>query len=313
MARIYEKTGILTGPHTERVSGRSRQQTARSGRHFASFGRDAIARHWRRHWSERISNHGIGAHVPPLSSPSAAFKTLDALRDSRERREVRATRARAERRFIDAIAELKAALTFAPDDPALLDDLGTTYYAAREYEQAISTLAPLVKANPDDPRLLVIYGDSLLELQRVDEAIPYLQRAVEREPAEAMPRLALGRAYLQKGDFAAAIPLLEAQLGGDNDGSLHVQLARAYSGVGQKDKAETLPRAVAGTPASRPGARRRSRDSERLRRRKSEFRESPASLASQSSPVSSFESRVYAGSPAYTDLSCFTAESEARA
>ena len=86
----------------------------------------------------------------------------------------------------------------------------------------------------------MIYGDSLLELQRVDEAIPLLQRAVEREPAEPTPRLALGRAYLQKGDFTAAIPLLEAQLGGDNDGSLHVQLARAYTGLGQKDKAATL-------------------------------------------------------------------------
>ena len=55
-----------------------------------------------------------------------------------------------------------------------------------------------------------------------------------------MPRLALGRAYLQKGDFAAAIPLIEPQLAGDKDGSLHVQLARAYTGLGQKEKGAAL-------------------------------------------------------------------------
>ncbi len=153
---------------------------------------------------------------------------------------MRATRARAERRYTDALAELKAALAFAPGDPALLDDLGTTYYAAREYEQAIATLSPLLKVNPDDPRLLVVYGDSLLQLQRVDEALPVLQRASERDPSDPTPGLALGRAHLQKGNFAEAIPLIETQLAGDTDGSLHVQLARAYTGVGQKDKAAAL-------------------------------------------------------------------------
>ena len=149
-------------------------------------------------------------------------------------------RARAERRYTDAIAELKAARGFAPDDPALADDLGSTYYAAHEYDQAVATLAPLVKDNPDNPRLLVLYGDSLLQLQRVDEALPILQRAADTAPSDPAPRIALGRAQLQKGDFAAAVPLLEPHLGGDTDGSLHMQLARAYTGLGQKEKAATL-------------------------------------------------------------------------
>ena len=58
--------------------------------------------------------------------------------------------------------------------------------------------------------------------------------------ADPGPRLALGRAYLHNGDFAAAIPLIEAQLADDQDGSLHVQLARAYTGLGQRDKAAAL-------------------------------------------------------------------------
>ena len=58
--------------------------------------------------------------------------------------------------------------------------------------------------------------------------------------ADPGPRLALGRAYLQNGDFAAAIPLIEARSPSDQDGSLHVQLARAYTGLGQRDKATAL-------------------------------------------------------------------------
>jgi predicted Zn-dependent protease len=240
VARIYEQTGHADWASRERAQGalsaaeclrRKALCEFRAGRHRAALaaalaGNDAESRYWRARAATALA--------------LAAFKQLDQLPDSRERREVRATLARGERRFTDAISELKAALTFAPGDPALLDDLGTTFYFARDFEQATATLAPLVKASPDDVRLLTVYGDSLLQLQRLDEAVPMLQRAVARDPADAMPSLMLGRAYVQKGDFAAAIPLIEPRLAGDNDGSLHAQLARAYTGIGQRDKATAL-------------------------------------------------------------------------
>jgi predicted Zn-dependent protease len=89
-------------------------------------------------------------------------------------------------------------------------------------------------------RLLTVYGDSLLQLHRIDEALPVLRRAVELSGPDALPRLTLGRAYVQQGDFAAAIPLIEPHLPEDHDGSLHAQLARAYAGVGQREKAAAL-------------------------------------------------------------------------
>jgi superkiller protein 3 len=170
----------------------------------------------------------------------AAFKRLDGLPDSRERREIRAALARNQRRYPDAIEELNAALKFAPGDPDLLDDLGTSYYLARDYERAVATLAPLIEKRGDDARLLTIYGDALLQLQRVDEAVAPLLQAVKYGPTEPLPRLTLGRVYVQKGEFAAAIPLLEPHLGQDQDGSLHVQLARAYQGTGEHEKAAAL-------------------------------------------------------------------------
>ena len=169
-----------------------------------------------------------------------AFAQLDALPDGLERRAIRATRARAEERFTDAVEELKAALKFAPGLPTLVFDLASAYYDARDYEQALGTVTPLLESNQNDPRLLALAGNSLLQLRRPAEAIPALQRAAERNPSDTSIRSALGRAYLQNGDFAAAAPLLEAQLSNDQDGSVHVQLARAYTGLGRREESATL-------------------------------------------------------------------------
>lgn len=240
IARIYEQTGHADWAMKERARGvvapsacaaRKALCEFRAGRFRGALtaalaSNDPEHRYWRVRAATELAR--------------AAFKQLETLPDSRERHEVRATYAMGARRYMDAVTELKAALKFAPGDPALTDDLGTAYYLAREYEQAFATLSPLLKLAPEDARLLTMAGDSLLQLQRLDEAIPLLRTAVDKSPGDAAPRLTLGRAYVQKGDFAAAIPLIEPQLQDDQDGSLHVQLARAYTGVGQRDKAQAL-------------------------------------------------------------------------
>jgi predicted Zn-dependent protease len=119
-------------------------------------------------------------------------------------------------------------------------ELATACYAARNYEQALATITPGLRARPDDPRLVKLAGYSLLQLRRPGEALLLLQRAATLDPSDPGPQLALGRAHLQRGDYAAAIPLIEPHLGSDSDGSLHVQLARAYTGTGQREKAAAL-------------------------------------------------------------------------
>jgi len=246
LARIYERTGHSVWAARERASGTlsttdcaSRQALCefRAGRYdsalrAASSQSDSESRYWRARAANELA--------------LAAFSRLDKLPDSPERRAVRATLARTEERYTDAIVELNAALAFVPGDPALLYELASVSYLARDFERAVATLSTLLKAHPDDPRLLELMGYSLLQMRQIDEALPILQRTVERNPTAPGPRLGLGRAYLQVGNFAAAIPLLEAQLADDQDGSLHVQLARAYSGLGRRDKsAELLEQSLA--------------------------------------------------------------------
>lgn len=240
IARIYEQSDHAAWAASERAAGAlppdacaQRQALCefRAGRYRQALGAafaqaDAESRYLRARAANELA--------------LLAFRRLDALADSPERRSVRATVARAEQRYTDAVAELRAALAFAPANPALVYELASAHYQARDYEQAIATLAPLIKQHPDDPRLLKIAGYSLLQLRRLDEAVQTLRRVVERDASDPGAQLALGRALLQSGAFAAAIPFLEPQLADDEDGSLHLQVARAYTGVGQRDKAATL-------------------------------------------------------------------------
>ena len=240
VAQIYERSGHTAWASRERersvlpADGCAVRKTLcefRAGRYrsaldLAMAGSDAESRYWRARAARELSR--------------ASYAHLDTLADSPERRASRATIARTEDRHQDAVTELAAALKLAPENPTLTFELATALYAARNYEQALSTVEPLLRARPDDPRFVKLAGYSLLQLRRVDEALPLLQRAATIDPGDPGPRLALGRAHVQRADYAAAIPLLEPHLGADTDGSLHVQLARAYTGTGQREKAAAL-------------------------------------------------------------------------
>jgi predicted Zn-dependent protease len=240
VARIYEQTAHPDWAALERSKGilqpsqcatRKPLCDFRAGRYRTALTTalartDPEARYWRARAATELARD--------------AFKRLDTLPDSRERRQVHATLARGQRRYTDAIVELQAALKMAPGDPELLADLGTTYFFARDFERTIATLRPLLKARAHDPQLLSICGNALLQLQRVDEAIPLLERATTLDTSDSTGRLALAVAYVQKEYFAAAVALLQMELSGDQDGSVHVQLARAYKGLGDKDKAAEL-------------------------------------------------------------------------
>jgi len=240
IARIYERSGHPQWATTERAKGRldaaacaSRKALCefrlgrfRSSLDAAMAGSDPESRYWRARASNQLA--------------LAAFKQLDALPDSPERRTVRATVAQSEERYTDAVSELEAATRLAPKQPDLLYQLASAYYSAQDFDTAIATLSPLLKSYPNDSRLLNLQGQSLLQLQRPDEAVPVFERLLIRTPKDPRVRLSLGRAYFQGGYYAEAVPLLEEQLANDGDGSLHVQLARAYTSLGQRDKAAPL-------------------------------------------------------------------------
>ncbi|MFL6280654.1 MAG: tetratricopeptide repeat protein [Vicinamibacterales bacterium] len=239
VARIYERTGHPQWAAIERdkihvdadgCTARRAMCEFRAGRHQAVLdaarGSDTEARYW----TARAANE----------LALAAFKHLDVLPDSVERRTVRAARAHAQERYIEEIAELRAAIRLAGREPHIEYQLASAYYSARDYDASLAIVLRMLKAFPDESRLMTLKGHLLLQLQRPDEAVPILKDLVLQKPDDSGLRLALARAYSQTGNYAAAIPLLEEQLDDDSDGSLHMQLARAYSALGQRDKAVPL-------------------------------------------------------------------------
>jgi tetratricopeptide (TPR) repeat protein len=240
IARIYERTGHPTWAARERSRGvpsaaackiRAALCEFRLGRYSSALtsalgASDAESRYWRARAASELAQ--------------AAFGHLESLPDTPESRAVRATVARDEDRHQDAVTELTAAVALAPNNAVLTYELGAACYAARDFDRALKTLTPLLQARPDDLRVVKLAGFALLQLRRPEEALPLLERAAAGDSGDPGVQSALGRAHLQRGDFAAAIPLLERLLGTDEDGSLHAQLARAYSAAGNAGKAETL-------------------------------------------------------------------------
>jgi tetratricopeptide (TPR) repeat protein len=242
IARIYEQTGHPDWASIERTKGQlSPAQCAkrpalcafRAGRYRTALSaagatKDPEARYWRARAATELTKE--------------ALDRLDKLPDSRERREVRAAIATADRRYPDAVKELKAALQFAPKDVALIGELGTALYLSRDYEPALAMLGPIMEQPPanEDVRVLTAYGDSLLQSDRVEDAVRYLRRAFTADTSDRNASLSLARAYIRQEDFRAALPLLEWQLAGDTDGSVHVLLSRALAGLGQTEKAEAM-------------------------------------------------------------------------
>ncbi|MPY91130.1 MAG: tetratricopeptide repeat protein [Luteitalea sp.] len=157
-----------------------------------------------------------------------AFARLERLPRSVELHAVRARVAQDQKRPLEAVKELRAALELAPNEPGLERELASALYLARDHQAMLPIAEKLLAKAPDAPDLLFLYGGALLETQQVDRAVPHLKRAVAADASLIEARAALGRAFMLKGDAAAAIPHLEAALSTDQDGSLYYQLAQAY-------------------------------------------------------------------------------------
>jgi tetratricopeptide (TPR) repeat protein len=166
-----------------------------------------------------------------------AFARLDALPPSAERALVRVDILQGQRRYEESKETLEKAAAAWPQDRRIREAQARLLFAGREYAAAREVLAQLRKDGSASPELSLLLGQSWLESKEPAKAIPLLEEALRRDPKLARAQGALGRAYLDAGEAARAIAPLEAALAGDEDGSLHFQLARAYRASGRAEDA----------------------------------------------------------------------------
>jgi len=195
-----------------------------------------------------------------------AFGRLTSLPPSVHSYEWRAETSRHQRRYAESAEQWRKALSLAPGDPRLLTELAVTLRLSRDLAEAQRVLEEVVRADPDAPEPNFLLGDVLVAREQPARAIPFLEKAVRADPHAPHAHGALGRAYALVGRPADAIPHLKQALESDVDGSLRLQLGRAYQATGQaelaaaalrdyeefrksmKPDAEVAPQAVIGPP-----------------------------------------------------------------
>jgi predicted Zn-dependent protease len=166
-----------------------------------------------------------------------ALARLETLPSSVELHLIKAEIAQSRREYPAAVQEVREALTLAPGDPMLEMALAEALLHAHDLKSAIPLLERLDRERPGNPSLLLMLGDALVEDQQLDRAIPVLEQAANAPDALPAASISLGRAYVQAGRYADAVPRLEAGAAEDEDGEVHLQLARAYQALQRTDDA----------------------------------------------------------------------------
>jgi tetratricopeptide (TPR) repeat protein len=133
-----------------------------------------------------------------------------------------------EKRYENALAALREALTLAPHHPDALYYSGLTLTAMGRLDEAVTALELARGQAPNDPQVLFHLGAAFFGLERYDEAGPLLEQVFTMSPD--LPGLGyyLGFIRYRKGDYRGALAVLEHET--STDPRLQ-QLARFYAGL----------------------------------------------------------------------------------
>jgi len=131
------------------------------------------------------------------------------------------------------------AQTLQPDEFRWPYYLGHLYRGNGRPDDAIPAFRRALELRPEVTAALVWLGRTYLEQGRDEEAGPLFRQALAIDPEASSALLGLGQVALNRQDYAGAVEHLEAALeyapGAD---AIHYQLALAYRGLGNLEKAE---------------------------------------------------------------------------
>ncbi len=134
--------------------------------------------------------------------------------------------------------------------------LGAAQQAAGRLDEAAAAFVQAMALTPDTAGLAAAsfhLGEIRLLQGRLDDAEAALRRALAFPPAAAVAHSMLGQVALARRDFRAATAHFEAALAAVPDASrLHVPLAMAYRGLGDRAKAEEQLTKAGTVGAARP-------------------------------------------------------------
>jgi len=151
-------------------------------------------------------------------------------------------------RFREALIQYNLALRQDPDNPDIMNNMGSAYFKLKEYTKAVDYLLPALKANPDHPRAHTTLGLALEGLGDKDRARKAYEMAIRVAPREPYTGVARTRIELDLQPEETSPLRLEALT--DNDETTTGALRRSAAGSRQEPAA---PASETKTVSQEPG------------------------------------------------------------
>jgi len=142
---------------------------------------------------------------------------------------------RQQRRWSDAEDEYRKAVALDPKSRAARLSLAIALFTELKTDEALNIDKSLLTESPDDPEANLLAAEILVQEHKFQDAEPYLSECKNLKP-ELVPRVHIlrGQVYAEMGRTTDAIAEYRLGIAGDEDGSIHYQLARLYQKAGDK-------------------------------------------------------------------------------
>ena len=138
----------------------------------------------------------------------------------------------------EAIEELEAAVRISPDEPNVHFELGYLYFVAHDYEHAAPQFEAELKNNPKHAQACAYLGDIKLRTNDQPEAERLLTLALRLQSDMRMAWFDLGKVLSDQNKNEQALDAFQkAETLDPTDPDAHYRLARIYTTLGQKQKA----------------------------------------------------------------------------
>lgn len=155
-----------------------------------------------------------------LAAALAAFQNRNALMpgDAKGRQNLSEAHAALAQRYTTDPAKLEAAISHTraalalETTPERLSNLGDLLRRAKALDEALAVHKQALDARPDDPGFLYNYGSALYDARRLDQAQSSFEAATRADPAFAKGYEGLAKVFEHRGQFTAAVELLEKAL-----------------------------------------------------------------------------------------------------
>ena len=145
-----------------------------------------------------------------------------------------------------ALDQYQKALQLKPGATQIHLAIGDLYVSRKEYQKALDEYQAELRNDPYSVPALARCGEVHASLGSPGEAERFLQRAISISSTSARAHKTLGRLYFSEGKYVESVKHLQAALefGDRDDETVHYHLARAFSQLGNRRKAEEHSTAV---------------------------------------------------------------------